>query len=211
MTVYDISGVIRQGIWKYGSAYPDYRPIHTSAEEGKCFFEIFDGFNSQTGTYLETAAHVTGYNGHRLIADVPASELYDIPCRILHVRPTEGKITSAHLEDAAVGMSFPEGCALLLDSGHDDWYAPDFLSAAPWMSLDAMEWLLEKRPSLIGSDTPAWQKDEPVFDLFAPKDILLLAPLVGLSAIRGTDARLTVLPLNIEGTCCSPARAIVVE
>ena len=110
-----------------------------------------------------------------------------------------------------MGMSCPEGCALLLDSGHDDWYAPDFLSAAPWMSLDAMEWLLEKRPSLIGSDTPAWQKDEPVFDLFAPKDILLLAPLVGLSAIRGTDARLTVLPLNIEGTCCSPARAIVVE
>ena len=211
MTVYDISGVIRNGIWKYGDSYPDYHSIHTSAERDKCFFEIFDGFKSQSGTYIETAAHINGYSGHRLIADVPTNELYDIPCRILHVTPSNGKITAEHLKKAAEKIEFPDGCAILIDAKHDDWYAPDFLSAAPWLSLDAMEWLLSKNPCLIGSDTPAWQKDEPVFDIFAPKDILLLAPLVGLSNIKGTNAKLTVLPLKIEGTCCAPARAIVAE
>ena len=211
MKIYDISGRIREGIWKYGGMYPDYRQIPASAEPGKCFFEIFEGFHSQTGTYLETAAHVTGYEGHRLIADVPVGDLYEIPCRVLHVKPTNGKITAAHFEAAAAGMTIPDGCALLIESGHDDWYAPDFLTAAPWMTCDAMEWLLAKNPVLIGSDTPAWQKDEPVFDLFAPRDILLLAPLVGLAAADGKDARLTVLPLNIERTCCVPCRAVLAE
>ena len=61
MKIYDITGPVREGIWKYGDMYPDYRPVGASAEPGKCFFEIFDGFNSQTGTYLETAAHITGF------------------------------------------------------------------------------------------------------------------------------------------------------
>ena len=211
MKIYDITGPVREGIWKYGDMYPDYRPVGASAEPGKCFFEIFEGFNSQTGTYLETAAHITGYEGHRLIADVPVEALYEIPCRVFHVKPEDGRITAAHLEAAARGMEIPQGCALLFEAGHDDWYSPEFQTKAPWLSLDAMEWLLSKKPCLIGSDTPAWQKDEPVFDLFVPHDILLLAPLTGLSKVDGRDAKLTVLPLNIEGTCCVPCRAVIVE
>ena len=211
MKIYDVSGKICEGIWKYGDAYPNYRPVSASAEPGKGFFEIFEGFNSQTGTYLETAAHVVGYEGHRLISDLSMEDLYEIPCRVLHVKVHEGKFTAADLEAAASETTIPKGCALLLDTGHDDWYAPDFLSAAPWMTTDAMEWLLAKEPCLIGSDTPAWQKEEPVFDIFAPRDILLLAPLTGLSRVDGRDAKLTVLPLNIEKTCCTPARAVVIE
>jgi kynurenine formamidase len=64
---------------------------------------------------------------------------------------------------------------------------------------------------LIGSDTPAWQKDENVFDLFAATDTLLLAPLINLSEIVGKDCRLTVLPVSIENTCCAPARAVIIE
>lgn len=216
MQIYDISGKIREGIWKYGDAYPDYKPEHTSAEPGKCFFEIFHGFNSQTGTYIETTAHNNGYDKTRLIADVPVSELVDIPCRVIHVNgdlaaKNGGKITAAMLEAASSGMNFPEGCAILFESGWDDWCSPDFLTATRYLSRDAMEWLLAKKPSIIGSDTAAWQKDEPVFDLFTVTDILLLAPLVGLGRVKGTDAKLTVLPLNIEGTCCSPVRAVVIE
>lgn len=211
MKIYDVSGNIREGIWKYGDAYPDYRPVPSSAAPDKCFFEIFEGFNSQTGTYLETSAHIVGYDGHRLISDLAVEELYESPCRILHVKTENGKITADSLESAAMGMSVPKGCALLIDTEHDDWYAPNFLSSAPWMTMGAMEWLLAKEPCLIGSDTPTWQKEEPVFDIFACRDILLLAPLTGLSQIDGKNAKLTVLPLNIEKTCCSPARAVVID
>lgn len=216
MPIYDISGPICEGIWKYNDTYPDYAPEHTSSEPGRCFFEIFHGFHSQTGTYLETTAHNNGYANNRLISDVPLEELVDLPCRILHlnrdsVAQNGGKSTAAMLESAADGLTFPEGCAILFESGWDDWYAPDFLTNTHYLSRDAMEWLLSKKPSLIGSDTAAWQKDEPVFDLFTVTDILLLAPLVNLGNICGKQATLTALPLRITGTCCAPARAFVTE
>jgi len=216
MKIHDITGTICEGIWKYGDSYPDYHPEHTSSEPGKCFFEIFHGMNSQTGTYLETTAHNNGYEKTRLIADVPANELVNIPCRVLHIDQTmlhanNGKITAEMLEAAASGLEIPHNCAILLDSGWDNWNAPDFLSAAPYLSLSAMQRLLAWEPSLIGSDTPAWQKDEPVFDLFTQTDILLLAPLVGLADVDGCNAELTVLPLKIEHTCAAPARAVIVE
>ena len=216
MAIYDISGVIREGIWKYSDAYPDYREEHTSNEPDRCFFEIFHGFHSQTGTYLETTAHNNGYDKTRLLIDVPVSALVHVPCRVIHLdfEETEkngGKITAAMLEAAANGMDFPRDCAILFESGWDDWYSPDFLAKTHYLSRDAMEWILAKAPSIVGSDTAVWQKDESVFDLFTVTDILLLAPLVGLERVTGKDAFLTVLPVKVEGTCCAPARAIIVE
>ena len=212
MPVYDLSGVIREGIWRYGDAYPQFKPEHTGSIPGSCFFEIFHGFHSQTGTYLETTAHLNEYEGHRLICDVDVSALVDIPCRVLHAkRAPDGSIDARALETAADGMDFPAGCAILFESVWDNWYAPDFLTGAPYLTRDAMEWLLIRKPSLIGSDTPAWQRDEPVFDLFAATDTLLLAPLVNLGNVKGRNARLTVLPLRIADTCCAPARAVLTE
>lgn len=216
MPVYDISGPIREGIWKYGDNYPDYRPEHTSAEPGTFFFEIFHGFNSQTGVYLETTAHVNGYEKGRMLSEVPVSALVNLPCRVLHLdrkalAASDGEISLAILQKAMEGMDFPEGCAILWEAGWDNWYAPDFLTGGPYLTREAMAYLLSKKPSLMGSDTPAWQKEEPVFDLFAATDTLLLAPLVGLDKVCGRHSLLTVLPVYVEGTCCAPARAVIVE
>ena len=216
MAIYDISGVIREGIWRYSDTYPDYREEHTSNAPDSCFFEIFHGFHSQTGTYLETTAHNNGYDKTRLLIDVPVSALVDVPCRVLHLDFDEtenngGKITAAMLEKASVGMDFPRDCAILFESGWDDWYSPDFLEKTHYLSRDAMEWIIAKAPSIVGSDTAVWQKDESVFDLFTVTDMLLLAPLVGLDRVPGKNGRLTVLPVRVEGTCCAPARAVIIE
>ncbi len=214
MAIIDISGNIRKGIWNYGDMYPDFKLISKSADVNKCFFEIFDGFNSQTGTYLETTAHINGYNKTRLIADVDVNELVDIPVRVLHVGKFlngEKMITASMLSKASEGIDFPKGCAILLDSGWQDWYRQDFVSNATYLSLDAMQYLLSKEPSIMGSDTPTWQKTEDVFTTFAKTDILLLAPLVNLDKVCGKNAKLTVLPVKVEGTCCAPARAVIVE
>ncbi|MBQ3592289.1 MAG: cyclase family protein, partial [Clostridia bacterium] len=170
MPVYDISGPIREGIWKYGDAYPDFCLEHTSAEPGTFFFEIFHGMNSQTGVYLETTAHVNGYETGRMLSDVPVSALVNIPCRVLHLdrdalAESGGAITLTILQKAMEGLYFPEGCAILFEAGWDDWYAPEFLDGGPWLTRESMAYLLSKKPSLMGSDTSAWQNEEPVFDL----------------------------------------------
>lgn len=211
MKIHDITGIVRPGIWKYSDIYPDYHPEQRCGNPGTSFFEVFHGFNSQTGTYLETTAHANGYEGNRLITDVDVADLVRIPCRVLHLKNKEKMISAADIEAAIGDMSIPKGCAILFESGWDDWYAPDFVSGAPYLSREAMTRLLELEPVLMGSDTPTWQKTEVVFDLFAATDTLLLAPLVGLGAIKGTDCTLTVLPIAVEGTCCTPARAVIEE
>lgn len=212
MKIYDISGRVREGLWKYSDQYPDYRAEHRSNVPGSCFFEVFRGFHSQSGTYLETTAHVNGYEGHRLLTDVPVSDLTDIPCRVFHlsraaVSANGNVITRAMLEKAAQGLDIPAGCALLFESGWDDWYSGSFLTEPPCLTREAMAYLISLDPCLIGSDTPAWQRTEEVFDLFAATDKLLLAPLVGLGSVPARGL-LTCLPVAVEGTCCAPCRAI---
>ena len=215
MKIYDITGSIKEGIWAYTDQC-NFTIEHTSSSPNSGYFEIFHDMNSQTGTYLETTAHVNGYNGHRLLSDVPVEDIVNIPCRILHFEKIDllannNKISVEMLQKATSDLDIPEGCAILLDTGWYSWYDDNFLSAAPCLSRAAMEWILKLKPSLLGSDTPAWQKDEKVFDLFGKTDTLLLAPLVDLNKICGKDALLTVLPIKMEQTCCAPARAIVIE
>lgn len=218
MKITDLSGQIKKGIWKYGDMYPDYSPRQIHAGENCFFCEVFEGFNSQTGTYLETTAHMNGYAGNRLIEDVSLEELVDIPCSVIRLRidlsPCSGgrpRITASDFEKAAAGRTFNRGEALLFCCGWSDWYSPDFLSGCPYLSLDAMEWLLAREPSILGSDLPSWEKDEGVFETYKKTDTLMLAPLVNLEKIESTRGRLTVLPLNILHTCCTPVRAIFVE
>jgi hypothetical protein len=75
-----------------------------------------------------------------------------------------------------------------------------------------MDILIEEKPFLIGSDSPMWENlkgIEGFFPKFYASNILMLAPCVNLEKIRNNIVKLTVLPLRIEKTCCSPCRAIV--
>ncbi len=202
----DITGSIRDGIWCYGGGYPCLFVEHIKKD---VCYEIFHGMNSQTGTYLETTAHVNGYEGNCLLEDTDVKDLVDIPCKVLHLINTQKKITAVDIKNAIGNTPIKEGSAILLDSGWDDWYSPNFVQNSTYLSRDAMEYLLSFKPYLLGSDTPSWQKDEVVFDLFSKTDTLLLASLINLNIIVEEEVTLTVLPIRMEGTCCAPARAII--
>ena len=75
-----------------------------------------------------------------------------------------------------------------------------------------MEYLVEKKPFLLGTDFPRWESFENpqnLFPLFYAGNILMLAPLVNLENIPSARVKLTALPLNIPGTSCIPCRAVV--
>lgn len=225
----DLTGLIEPGIWTYGMPYPEFQLVSIQgifSGERQVFAEAFQGMHSQTGTYLETNAHYYGYETSLSIDQIPINDLINIECVVLSIpldfSPSNSidkyqrmPITRTQLQEAAVGIDLKPGQAILLDTDWGQYWSEDFfLTKCPYITLDAMKWLLEQKPFLLGSDIPRWENDtndEGVFPIFYAQDILMLAPLVHLDKISVKTGDLTVLPLHIANTCASPCRVIYCE
>jgi arylformamidase len=225
MKVIDITGPIYNGMWSYGDPFPDYAlsRIPTPAWISyPIYSESFAGMCSQTGTYLETPAHLLGYEASYPLSRVPIESLVDVPCcgiqvdmELLPLVDGRRSITRAALEQGTDSRSLSTCRAILVSTGWGRaWRQADFVTASPFFTADAMEWLIARKPFILGSDSPRWENlDHPqgFFPAFFGADILMLAPCVSLERIGRPLVSLTVLPLNIEDTCCTPCRAIVTE
>jgi kynurenine formamidase len=91
---------------------------------------------------------------------------------------------------------------------------PDYLESSPYFTKAAMEWILAKKPSILGGDSARWdnlQDPQGFFVEFYEADILMLAPLVNLEAVTAPRCKLTALPLKAVRTSCAPARVVIVE
>jgi len=220
--IYDITGRIAPGIWSYGPPFPDYaiRPLpQPEWVETRVWCDIFEGMNSQTGTYLETPAHLLGPERSYNLEDVDVARLIDVPAVLLkldpamHVPGRRARITREMLEEALGDRSVDRNTALILGCGWGKrWFEKDYLDSSPYISHEAMEWIVEKRPFILGADMPRWEnldRPENIFPIFYDADILMLAPLTIPEDIPETKLTLTVLPLNVGGTCCAPCRAIL--
>lgn len=214
----DVTGVLYNGMWNYDFPFPELN-MHPLPEVGwveyKVYCDIFDGLHSQSGTYLETPMHLLGDKSYPLI-DVPIDKLVDIPVCIVKLPgfDIDGErkpITRELLE----GQNIPDGVSILIscDWGKH-WRDERYLTASPYFEKDAMDYLISKKPFLLGSDFARWENlDNPqgFFPDFYANDILMLGPLVNLEKIESHTALLTALPLNAEKTCCAPCRAYIKE
>lgn len=215
--IIDITGEIYTGMWSYGSPFPQVsvKPLaEVDWVKYKIYAEVFEGLNSQSGTYLETPAHLLGDESYPLI-DVAVDRLVDIPAVILNVGDLSGggAITRQMLEASPAAELISKGCAVLLCADYGKkWKDADYLTSSPYITYDAMQWLISKQPFLIGSDFPRWDnlsKPQGFWQEFYRADILMLAPCVNLENAEKQTARLTVLPIKVEKTCCAPCRAIL--
>ena len=224
MKIRDITGKISKGIWSYGFPFPDFdmRPLpQPEWVQTRVWCDIFDGMNSQTGTYLETPAHLLGPERSYNLDAVDVARLVDVPATLLardpgmHVPGRRAKVTAEMLEAALHGRAVEPGGALLLSCGWGGrWFEPDYLDGSPFFSREAMEWIVDKRPFILGADLPRWEnleQPEGIFPIFYAADILMLAPLVIPEDVREDGLSLTVLPLRVTDTCCAPCRAILKE
>jgi arylformamidase len=190
--------------------------------EYKVYSEVFDGLFSQTGTYLETPAHLLGYEKSYPLIEVDASKLIDIPSyvikldyRDLPVVDGRPAITLDSLRSNFDADKYNEkNCrAIFVATGWGvNWREKDFVEASPFMKYDAMHFLMDQKPFLLGSDSPRWENLknlEGFFPDFFDADILMLGPCVNLEKIHDEVVELTALPLKAEGTCCAPCRAII--
>lgn len=212
MKITDITGTVKNGMWSYGPPFPDacIEEITTLAADNESNFKITVA--SISGTYLETGAH--------RLTNQPA--LIEVP--------VEKMVTEAfifQLKDKAPGQAIEvdefeklnvpieKNKALIFRTGWDKmWDSPDFVSKSPYLTKAAMEWILDKEPSIIGADVPCFDsstKPEGLVDMLFESGALILAPLVNLDKIEKTKVQLIALPAKVDKVCGFPCRAIVIE
>ena len=214
--IIDVTGEIYTGMWSYGYPFPEIEIKELGKVDFvkyKIYAEVFEGMNSQCGTYLETPAHLLGDKSYPLI-DVEVQKLYEIPTAVLLVDTKgEREISKEMLVSAFENAEYKKGDAILICANYGDkWKESDYLSNSPYISYEAMKFLIEKEPYLLGTDFPRWDNlDNPqgFWKEFYDADILMLAPLVNLEKAKGKKAELTVLPIKVEKTCCAPCRAVL--
>ncbi len=218
MSITDITGVLYNGMWNYEPPFPslDMKPLpEVEWVQTKVYCDIFDGLHSQSGTYLETPAHLLGDKSYPLEA-VPLEKLVDIEVQVIKLNGFEidgdrRPITRAMLEDAGLC----EGVSILISCDWGKYWRDErYLSASPYFEKSAMDYIISKKPFLLGTDFARWEnleRPQGFFADFYAADILMLAPCVNLEKVQSKRAKLTALPLNIEKTCCAPCRAFIKE
>jgi kynurenine formamidase len=146
----------------------------------------------------------------------------DVPCVVLNLglleKSPDGSrhgITVNELESCLNAKDICEGDAILVGTGWGRyWMDPDYLNTSPYFTKAAMDWLISKKPSILGSDLGRWEnldKPEGFFPDFYAADILMVGPLVNLEKVTSHRCRLTALPLNIARTSCAPARVVIIQ
>jgi kynurenine formamidase len=222
-SVIDITGTIYEGMWDLEGAPPyKIRPFPKLPWlDYDVYMETFE-MHSQTGTYLETPGHFFGYENTYLIDEVDVAEITNRPCVVLDVgninpenKPERMPVTLDNLLSCNNANMIQEGDAILICTHWGRmWEHKDYLNNSPTISLEAMKWLVSKKPFLLGGDIPRWENiNNPVgiFPVFEKSGCLLMGPSINLNLITKPRVLITVLPLKIKGTFCAPCRAVIIE
>ncbi|MEH2958927.1 cyclase family protein [Candidatus Merdisoma sp. JLR.KK006] len=224
--IIDITGKIDHGMWNYDPPFTsiNIKPLPPIGWLGgqTVGAELFEGVHSQTGTYLETPAHYFGNDNSYLLSDVPAERTYEVPCVVLNIGMfnmdlEKGRhgITVEELEACKNVSCIKEGDAILVGTGWGRyWFDPHNLDGAPYFTRDAMMWLIDKKPFILGADSARWDNlEEPqgFFQTFYEANILMAGPFVNLEQCTAERCKLTILAANFMHTSCAPARALIIE
>jgi kynurenine formamidase len=222
MEIPEVSGPLEEPMWSYKD-HPAFRAVGSPILEFSIrhFATIgADGWASDevslstlSGTYFETPAHISP--GGVTLDRVPLETFFQ-PVSILQLPEKEPRELITLEEVKAAGRNVRRGDSILFACGWESrWNTPGFVMECPNIELNAMKWLIEKRPTIIGGDVPCFDDPHdpksPAVNALLMQGIFLIAPLRGLRAVKSKRARLVVLPLNVKSVCAFPCRAVVIE
>ncbi len=221
MSLIDISGPVYNGMWSYGGHYPQFHHTKLGIEHAgeKYSIDVFEGMHAQTGLYIESSG-IAGEGGEGgLNEKVPIEKLFmidayvlRIPHQSLAVKDGRPFVSVADIKGAEK-QKIPEGAAILVGTGYGkNWDKPDYVEKTWFFRKEALDYLMDKKPFLIGGDSCVWENavhPEGAFDRFYKMGILLLAPCVNLETVRSYKVSLSILPLRVAGSPICPARAVI--
>ena len=224
MKIIDASGEIFEGMWNYGPPFPEFKLRDIELPEWlkyKSYSQSFEGFHMLTGTYIVAPSHGLGPKNSYSLESVPIQKLYSIDAFVLRLDfeklAKEGSnpyISCEDLKSAGI-EEIPENSSILLAAGYGrHWSDPDYLKNYYFIKKDAFDYILSKKPFLLGLDSPSMDNlnnPQGLSGYFYNHNVLLLAPLVNLEEIKSFKVKLTVCPLKFKKTTGSPCRVIITE
>jgi len=141
-------------------------------------------------------------------------------------------LTQKNLEDRAItksdlmkaGRHIKKGDIVLLKTGYDDSFpteemqSEEYKSKSPYLTNDAVEWLIQKKIKLLGIDFWSIEEfpidpkiGEPRHITLFKREIPLIHSLVNLTKLETNRVFFAALPLPISGLDSSPVRAVAIE
>ena len=225
MKVIDITGTMYNGMWYFGDPWPRFhfksRHHELEAIGITALIEDFEGMGGHTGLHIETPATGIGYDKSYPLIDVPIDKLVyvdayvlQIPHEKLPIKDGKPCITLADIKEAEK-EEIPEGAVILIGTGYGkNWESPDYLTKSWFIKRDAMYYIIDKKPLLLGvdaTDFENWANPERFFERFFNSNILLMAPCIHLEKVKKFRVKFIALPLKIKGAAICPTRAVLIE
>jgi len=208
MQVHDLTVPIVDGVDWYGEA--DCPPVSLQRVGGldECGWVSHElSLMVLNGTtYAETAAHLC--RDAPTLDQLPAERLLT-SARVISLAP-EGQELPA--PDDLPGF-VPEREAILIHSGWESHlHLPDYYSASPHFSPALQEWLLQRRPAILGGDMLSFDHPQdaamPFLREYFRTGGVIVCPLVGLQPLVGRQVTLCVAPLRLHGASAAPCRVL---
>ncbi len=158
-------------------------------------------------TYLETGAHV--HEDGPTLDDIPPEKFITRAFVVkLAADGQELPVPKYELEDFAEGAD-----SLILSCGWDaHLHEPDYYHGSPYFSAELQEWILDRRPTILGGDMLSFDdpagESMPFVNEFFRRGGMILCPLVGLDRLPTQIVTLCAAPMKLAGANAAPCRAL---
>jgi len=195
-----------------GSPSPQFISWADKKSDGYNLELIF--FSSHSGTHLDAPYHFVEKGVS--IDKIPLSKLIinAVVCRVKK-DPNE-PITQRDIIDFETrsGAIHPNMAVVFETEWSKSIAKKDYFTRNPGLSAAAARYLLKKKVSLVGIDSPSIDigKDSkfPVHHILLKGGVLILENLCNLGKIPRSYFKLIVLPLKLRGATGSPVRAVAI-
>lgn len=195
-----------------GSPSPQFISWADKKSDGYNLELIF--FSSHSGTHLDAPYHFVEKGVS--IDKIPLSKLITnaVICRVKK-DPNE-LITQRDIIDFETRneMIYPNMAVVFETEWSKNIVKKDYFTKNPGLSAAAARYLLKKKVSLVGIDSPSIDigKDSkfPVHHILLKGGVLILENLCNLDKIPRSYFKLIVLPLKLRGATGSPVRAVAI-
>jgi kynurenine formamidase len=213
MKIVDLSGAIENGLWTYGSPNPEVK-VTTLASIEKQGFEVSAlEMSILTGSYIETSSHLVKHRPS--LDEMPLDRFISTATVVKLPKSALEPITAADL--ASNKTQIYKNPTLIIGTGWDaQWNTKEYLSKSPFFTVEAMEWLAASLVNLLAADIPVYNdprgRQVNVLHIYYRKERnMIVAPLVNIGGIAGSEVKLLTIPIKLKGQCAAPCRIFALE
>lgn len=221
--VVDLSQVIVEGMTTYPGIPGPTLGSHLTFEESAAHYAAGTEFAigtismaANTGTYLDTPAH--RYRDGEDLSELSLEKMVDRAGVVVRARNRDtpgGRAVDERLLRAALDGIDPAGMAVLVETGHSDhWGTPAYFVDHPYLTDDAVEFLVSAKPALVGIDSlnidSTHTGRRPAHSWLLAARIPVVEHLTRLGDLPDNGFRFTAAPPAVRGMGTFPVRAFAV-